>query len=101
MEALRGFVSSLTRENNKVALTQHLDVLSLNVLSAFAVIDTLVNFKKYQDSYIPSAAGLLGSLLAILARREGVHVIGTAGSDEKVQYLLNNIGFDATFNYKT
>jgi len=44
----------------------------------------LVKFKKDQVIYISSAAGPVGSLLAFLARREGVHVIG---SDEKVQYL--------------
>ncbi|GJJ69512.1 hypothetical protein EMPS_01858 [Entomortierella parvispora] len=87
--------------NPKIALTNYLNVLGLNGLTAFAAIETLVKFKKDQVVYISSAAGPVGSFLAILAKREGVQVIGSAGSDEKVQYLLNNIGVDTAFNYKT
>jgi hypothetical protein len=35
-----------------------------------------------------------------LAKREGLFVIGSAGSDEKVK-LLKELGFDVAFNYKT
>jgi len=28
-------------------------------------------------------------------------VIGSVGSDDKVEYLLKEVGFDAAFNYKT
>lgn len=31
----------------------------------------------------------------------GCKVIGFAGSDEKVHFLLNDLGFDHAFNYKT
>ncbi|KAF9131091.1 hypothetical protein BGW39_002250 [Mortierella sp. 14UC] len=36
-----------------------------------------------------------------LAKRQGLCVIGSAGTDEKVAYLKNTLGFDAAFNYKT
>ncbi|KAG0048097.1 hypothetical protein BGZ83_006916, partial [Gryganskiella cystojenkinii] len=58
-------------------------------------------FKKDQVVYVSSAAGPVGSFLAIWAKREGAYVIGSAGSDEKVQYLLKELGVDAAFNYKT
>ncbi|KAG0026857.1 hypothetical protein BGZ83_005365, partial [Gryganskiella cystojenkinii] len=62
---------------------------------------TLVKFKKDQVVYVSSAAGPVGSFLAIWAKRAGAYVIGSAGSDEKVQYLLKEVGVDAAFNYKT
>lgn len=43
----------------------------------------------------------IGSLFATLAKRHGAYVIGSAGTDEKVDYLLKDIGVDAAFNYKT
>jgi NADPH-dependent curcumin reductase CurA len=36
-----------------------------------------------------------------LAKRKGLRVIGSAGSDEKVAFLKDTLGFDAAFNYKT
>jgi NADPH-dependent curcumin reductase CurA len=36
-----------------------------------------------------------------LAKREGLKVIGSAGSDDKVQWLQNELNFDHAFNYKT
>lgn len=36
-----------------------------------------------------------------LAKREGLRVIGSAGSDEKVAFIKNELGFDEAFNYKT
>ncbi|KAG0305930.1 hypothetical protein BGZ97_000928 [Linnemannia gamsii] len=43
----------------------------------------------------------LGLLAGQLAKRQGLRVVGSAGSDEKVKYLKNELGFDAAFNYKT
>lgn len=43
----------------------------------------------------------MGQLAGQLAKRQGLRVIGSAGTDEKVAYLKNELGFDAAFNYKT
>lgn len=43
----------------------------------------------------------LGQLAGQLAKRQGLRVIGSAGTDEKVAFLKNELGFDAAFNYKT
>ncbi|KAF9144774.1 hypothetical protein BGX30_011538 [Mortierella sp. GBA39] len=73
-------------------------------LSGFTVWDSLKrlgNLKKGETIYISSAAGTLGLLAGQLAKRQGLRVIGSAGSDEKVAYLTSELGFDAAFNYKT
>ncbi|MFC6766326.1 MDR family NADP-dependent oxidoreductase, partial [Natrinema soli] len=41
-----------------------------------------------------------GSVVGQLARINGARVVGTAGSDEKVEWLTEELGFDAAINYK-
>jgi NADPH-dependent curcumin reductase CurA len=36
-----------------------------------------------------------------LAKRLGLTVVGMAGSDQKVRYLVDGLGLDAAFNYRT
>ncbi|GJJ69510.1 hypothetical protein EMPS_01856 [Entomortierella parvispora] len=98
---LQSFFVIPNPRNPKIALTEYLNVLGINGLTSFAAVETLVKFKKDQVVYISSAAGPVGTFFAFLAKRAGAFVIGSASSDEKVQYLLKDIGFDAAFNYKT
>ncbi|KAG0217939.1 hypothetical protein BGX33_009101 [Mortierella sp. NVP41] len=72
--------------------------------SGFTVWDSLRrvgDLKEGETIYISSAAGTLGQVAGQLAKRKGLSVIGSAGSDEKVAFLKNELGFDAAFNYKT
>ena len=47
------------------------------------------------------AAGAIGSVAGQISKPEGCRVVGLAGSDEKCRWLLEELGFDATINYKT
>ncbi|KAG0381235.1 hypothetical protein BGX24_000005 [Mortierella sp. AD032] len=72
--------------------------------SGFTVWDSLrrvADLKAGETIYISSAAGTLGQVAGQLAKRKGLRVIGSAGSDEKVAFLKNTLGFDDAFNYKT
>jgi prostaglandin reductase 1 len=69
---------------------------------------------------VSGAAGAVGSLVGQIAKIKGItyfswfywlfifnllflgcYVIGFAGSDEKVDWLIKELGFDQAFNYKT
>jgi hypothetical protein len=50
--------------------------------------------------FVSSAAGAVGQLAGQFAKRAGARVIGSAGTDAKVAYLLERCGFDAAFNYR-
>lgn len=50
---------------------------------------------------VTGAAGAVGSLVGQIAKIKGCKVIGFAGSDDKVQWLEQDLGFDRAFNYKT
>merc|ERR1712046_255705 len=49
---------------------------------------------------VSGAAGGTGVHVGQIAKIMGCFVVGTAGSDEKCAWLRDEIGFDATLNYK-
>ncbi|GAA1116567.1 zinc-binding dehydrogenase [Arthrobacter flavus] len=51
--------------------------------------------------FVTGAAGGVGSLAGQIAKARGAKtVIGSAGSAEKVKYLVEELGFDAGINYR-
>ncbi len=50
---------------------------------------------------VTGAAGSVGSIVGQLAKAEGLHVIGVVGSDEKADWIVNELGFDSAINYKS
>jgi NADPH-dependent curcumin reductase CurA len=49
---------------------------------------------------VSGAAGAVGSVVGQIAKLNGCRVVGFAGSDEKVDWLTDDLGFDAAINYK-
>ncbi|KAK1230319.1 hypothetical protein PQX77_006592 [Marasmius sp. AFHP31] len=50
--------------------------------------------------YVSTGAGPVGSFVIQLAKKDGLKVIASAGSEEKVKFL-KRLGVDVAFNYKT
>ncbi|MBT5897846.1 MAG: NADP-dependent oxidoreductase [Rhodospirillaceae bacterium] len=50
---------------------------------------------------VSAAAGAVGSIVGQIAKIKGCRVVGLAGSDEKCQWIVDDLGFDAAINYKT
>ncbi|CAF1108767.1 unnamed protein product [Rotaria magnacalcarata] len=57
--------------------------------------------KKDETIFITGASGAVGQIVGQLAKREGLKVIGSAGTDDKVEWLQKELCFDHAFNYKT
>ncbi|KAF9079646.1 hypothetical protein BGX27_006152, partial [Mortierella sp. AM989] len=87
--------------NPKVPLSAYNGVLGVPGFTVWDSLNSVGDLKTGETIYISSAAGTLGQLAGQLAKRKGLRVIGSAGSDEKVAFLKNELGFDAAFNYKT
>ena len=81
-------------------LSVYLGTLGMTGMTAWAGL-TMVGVKAGEVIYISGAAGAVGNVAGQLAKLRGCRVIGSAGSDEEVQHLLEQCGFDAAFNYKT
>jgi NADPH-dependent curcumin reductase CurA len=81
-------------------LSVYLGVLGMPGMTAWAGL-TMVDVKAGDIVYISGAAGAVGHVAGQLAKLRGCRVIGSAGSPEKVKFLLEECGFDAAFNYKS
>ena len=76
-------------------------MLGGNGLTAYAGLFRIAGLRDGDVVWVSAAAGAVGSLVAQMAKIRGHRVIGSAGSDEKVAYLLDELGLDAAFNYKS
>ncbi len=77
----------------------YLGALGMTGMTAWAGLN-LVEVKSGDVVFISGAAGAVGNVAGQLAKLRGCRVIGSAGSAEKVKFLLEECGFDSAFNYK-
>ncbi len=80
-------------------LSVYLGALGMTGMTAWAGLN-LVEVKAGDVVYISGAAGAVGNVAGQLAKLRGCRVIGSAGSTEKVEFLREECGFDAAFDYK-
>lgn len=91
---------ALYRVNRDVeSLSLYLGTLGMTGMTAWAGLK-LVDVKAPDVVFITGAAGAVGNVAGQLAKVAGCTVIGTAGTDEKVKFLIDECGFDRAFNYK-
>jgi NADPH:quinone reductase len=50
---------------------------------------------------VSGASGAVGEIVGQIAKIKRCRVVGIAGSEEKVDHVVSDLGFDAAFNYKT
>lgn len=56
--------------------------------------------KKEDTVVVSGAAGAVGSTVVQIAKIKGCRVIGITGTQDKLEYLTNELGADAVINYK-
>jgi NADPH-dependent curcumin reductase CurA len=81
-------------------LSVYLGALGMTGMTAWAGLN-LVEVKSGDVIYISGSAGAVGNVAGQLAKLRGCHVIGSAGSADKLSFLMDECGFDEAFNYKT
>lgn len=74
--------------------------LGMPGLTAYSSLYAIGKPKKGETIFISAASGAVGQLVGQLAKHEGLRVIGSVGSDEKLDYIIKELGFDGGFNYK-
>lgn len=77
-----------------------LGALGMPGLTAYSSLYEIGQPKKGETLFVSAASGAVGQLVGQLAKHEGLTVIGSVGSDEKLDYITKELGFDAGFNYK-
>ncbi|XP_073116254.1 2-alkenal reductase (NADP(+)-dependent) isoform X2 [Elaeis guineensis] len=83
-----------------VPLSYYTGVLGMPGLTAYAGFHEICSPKNGEYVFVSAASGAVGQLVGQFAKLMGCYVVGSAGSDEKVNLLKNKFGFDEAFNYK-
>lgn len=78
-----------------------LGVLGHTGMTAYIGMLDIGQPKPGETVVVSTAAGAVGSVAGQIAKIKGCRVVGTAGSDTKVDLCLKEFGFDACINYKT
>jgi len=69
--------------------------------AAFVGLFHVAGFQPGDSVFVSGAAGAVGSMVGQFAALAGAgRVVGSAGSADKVKHLVDELGFDAAFNYK-
>jgi NADPH-dependent curcumin reductase CurA len=98
------------RKNNPAGLTKcdlslgplpsHVCTLGTPGLTAILALAHEGHLKPGETMVVTSAAGTVGAVAAQLGKRAGARVVGLTSSDEKVRYLIQDLGLDAAINYR-
>jgi NADPH-dependent curcumin reductase CurA len=77
-----------------------LGALGMSGLTAYSSFYEIGKPKKGDVIFISAASGAVGQIVGQLAKREGLRVLGSVGSQEKLDFITKELGFDAGFNYR-
>ncbi|MEN0649311.1 NADP-dependent oxidoreductase [Caldifermentibacillus hisashii] len=86
---------------NLAPISTALGVIGMPGLTAYFGLLDIGKPKEGETVVISGAAGAVGMVVGQIAKLKGCHVVGIAGSQEKIAYLKEELGFDAVINYKT
>ncbi len=78
----------------------YLGVLGLTGMTAYVGLIVVAQLKAGETVFVSAASGAVGSIVCQIAKQRGCRVIGSAGSDTKVQWLKSVAGVDAALNYR-
>lgn len=87
-------------DTGRAPASAYLGILGMTGLTAYAGLVRIAELEPGDIVFVSGAAGAVGSAVGQIAQNLGAaRVIGSAGSPEKVRYLLDELGFDAAFDY--
>jgi NADPH-dependent curcumin reductase CurA len=81
-------------------ISSALYVLGMPGLTAYFGLLEICRPQAGETVVVSGAAGAVGSLVGQIARIKRCRAIGIAGSNEKVRFLIKDLGFDGAFNYR-
>jgi NADPH-dependent curcumin reductase CurA len=86
-------------DTSKVPAETYLGALGTTGFTAWVGLRIIAEAKAGQTLFVSAAAGAVGSMAVQLAKRMGLHVIGSASSPAKAQAVREQFGADAAFDY--
>jgi NADPH-dependent curcumin reductase CurA len=99
---VRGVNGIMKIDSTIAPIQSFLGMLGMPGLTAYVGLVKIGKLNEGRDTvFISAASGAVGSLACQIAKIKGCHVVGSAGSEEKVEWLLDEVKTDYAFNYKT
>jgi NADPH-dependent curcumin reductase CurA len=93
--------SDVIKVDQKIAPIQSfLGTFGMTGLTAYVGLLKIGELKDHDTVYVSAASGAVGSIVCQIAKIKDCHVIGSAGTNEKVKWLVEQAGIDYAFNYK-
>ncbi len=83
------------------SLSAYLGVLGSTGLSAYFALRDIGKPKAGETMVVSGAAGAVGSIAGQIGKLMGCRVIGIVGTDEKADFIKNDLGFDEAINCRT
>jgi hypothetical protein len=90
----------LTRRTIAAPLELMIGPLSVTGLTAYFGLLEVGRPKPGDTVLVSAAAGAVGSMVGQIAKLAGCRVVGTAGGQDKCDWLVRELGFDAAVDYK-
>jgi NADPH-dependent curcumin reductase CurA len=81
-------------------ITTALDVLGVPGLTAYFGLLEVCKPQPGETVVVSGAAGAVGSLVGQIAKIKRCRAIGIVGSQEKIDFVVGELGFDGAFNYR-
>jgi hypothetical protein len=81
-------------------ISTYLGVMGMPGLTGYAGTVSLAEPKAGETFVVSAATGPVGSTAGQVARMAGARVVGIAGSDDKCEFAVRELGFAACVNYK-
>jgi NADPH-dependent curcumin reductase CurA len=82
-------------------MPKYIGALGMPGMTAYFGILEVGKIKEGDIVLVSGAAGAVGSVVGQIAKIKGCTVIGIAGGQNKCDYLINELGFDAAIDYKS
>lgn len=94
--------NQIRKLENSLGLDPKLYVGALGMpgLTAYSSFYAIGQPKRGETIFISAASGAVGQVVGQLAKHEGLTVLGSVGSDDKLSFIKEKLNFDGGFNYK-
>jgi NADPH-dependent curcumin reductase CurA len=81
-------------------ISTSLYVLGIPGMTAYFGLLDICRPQPGETVVVSAAAGAIGSLVGQIAKIKRCRAVGIAGSEEKIRFITQDLGFDTGFNYK-
>ena len=87
-------------EPGEFSETLYMHVLGTTGFTAWGGMLITGKLKDGENVFVSAAAGAVGSVAAQIAKLKGCYTIGSTGSNEKCDWLRDQLGLDVAINYR-